>query len=342
MVGAPFPVPWSRKSADEGRTWSEPIVIDTLYDSAEQGYMMCRAIVCLEDGTLLVAADCAPEYTRPPGMPHNWKYDQRNEQGCEAHLYRSTDHGETWTGPERTGCQTISLTMKLIGTTLFLCGGPKQGEATHGLKAISRDGGDTWEGPYEAGKWPIVGRVAADRISSGDILVMHRVGGFALQHMYGFFLESAETALQPIEYGTCLDPPAGHRWGVIDNDTSTSADYGYGDWLELADGDVYAVNYTVDDAPDNCPQVRGYRLARDELAHPSRDLVIDFEPPQFARGKLSDPARLGQTAPRFVVHTRVGFGFSWPARQLRHRRYLGRSRLLWHGQHHGITQQGPR
>ena len=344
--GGAVPSAVIRRSNDEGRTWSEPIVIDTLNDNSEQGFMMCRSIVCLDDGTLLVAADWAAEYTRPPGMPHNWKYDPLNEAACEVWLYRSSDGGNSWTGPERTGCLTISLTMKQIGDgTLFLCGvhyrceglyeaqmvyrstdggrtwsepvtvvddprwncdegdivempggelvmymrgGPKHGNPVCGLKSISRDGGLTWEGPYAAGKWPIVGRVAAGRHSGGDILVMHRVGGFVLQHMYGFFLESEETALQPIPYtdDVRLDPPAGDRWGVLDNDTASHGDYGYGDWLELPDGDVYAVNYIVDDAPENCPQIRGYRLTDEDLSNPDRDLVVDFEPADFRRGKL--------------------------------------------------------
>ena len=344
--GGAVPSAVVRKSADEGRTWSDPIIIDTLYDSSEQGFMMCRAIVCLDDGTLLVAADWAAEYTRPPGMAHNWKYDPLNGAACEAWLYRSHDGGTTWSGPERTGCLTISLTLKQLGDgTLFLCGvhyrseglyeaqmvyrstdgghtwsapitvvddprwncdegdlvelsggelvmymrgGPKHGTAVCGLKAISRDGGLTWSGPYAAGKWPIVGRVAAGRLSSGDILVMHRVGGFALQHMYGFFLESEETALKPIAHTeeVRFDPPAGQRWGILDNDTAAHADYAYGDWLELPDGDVYAVNYIVDDAPENCPQIRGYRLTEVDVSNPDRNLLVDFEPPAFLRGKL--------------------------------------------------------
>lgn len=49
---------------------------------------------------------------------------------------------------------------------------------------------------------------------------------------------------------------------------------------------MYAVNYIVDDAPENCPQIRGYRLTDGDLSNPDRSLVIDFEPPDFRRGKL--------------------------------------------------------
>ena len=50
--------------------------------------------------------------------------------------------------------------------------------ARTGMKAISRDGGRTWDGPYAAGYWPIAGRVNAGVLSSGEALVVHRVGGF--------------------------------------------------------------------------------------------------------------------------------------------------------------------
>ena len=64
-----------------------------------------------------------------------------------------------------------------------------------GLKSISTDRGLTWEGPYAAGYWPISGRINGGRLSTGETMVTHRVGGFHPQGWFGYFIESPETAL---------------------------------------------------------------------------------------------------------------------------------------------------
>ena len=344
--GGAVPSAVVRISEDEGRTWSEPIVVDTLLNRPRDGFMMCRSVIRLQDGSLLLAVDWTrTDFTRPPGAAHNWSNDPANGACGEVRLYRSFDNGQTWTGPEKTGCLAVSLNIKQISDgTLFISaehyhaegewwsqmlyrstdngkswsepitvlndprwdanegdmvempGGElvmylreNRSRTMIGMKAISYDGGATWEGPFAAGKWPINGRVSAGLLTSGDVLVMHRVGGFALQHQFGFFVESPETALAklPYDHRAGLQPPAGLRWGIIDNDTSAHPDYGYGGWEELPSGDVYAVNYIVDDAPRNRPQIRGYRISRRELLDPIRDMDIDFEPPAFKRGKLN-------------------------------------------------------
>ena len=88
-------------------------------------------------------------------------------------------------------------------------------------------------------------------------MVTHRVGGFHPQGLFDYFIESPETALARIPNSpeARCNPPA-RAWGMIDNDTSWHADHGYGDWVELPGGDVYVVNYIVDDAP--MAQIRGY------------------------------------------------------------------------------------
>ena len=53
------------------------------------------------------------------------------------------------------------------------------------------------------------------------------------------------------------------NWGFIDVEHSSHPDGGYGGWVELPDGNVYAVTYITDDAPK--PQIRGYRLSRETL-----------------------------------------------------------------------------
>ena len=345
-----------RLSQDEGATWSEPVVVDTLMDRPECGYLMCRSVIRLQDDSLLLACDwnktdtlrgASERWYAHRGMPWDWSFDPANGLLREAWLYRSIDHGLTWTGPERTGCMTASLNLKQVSDgTVFLSGThfhvaglveaqvlyrsedggrtwsdaipviadrrflAAEGDivempggelvmyirsddnpARTGMKAISRDGGRTWDGPYAAGYWPIAGRVNAGVLSSGEALVVHRVGGFEPQHWFGFFVESPDTALAPAPNRpeARMNPPADH-WGMIDNDTSPHADHGYGDWVELPGGDVYAVNYIVDTAPEDRPQIRGYRLRRDELLAPSRSLTIDFTPPEYRRGKLAGQA----------------------------------------------------
>ena len=46
----------------------------------------------------------------------------------------------------------------------------------------------------------------------------------------------------------------------------------------------------MDTASEDRPQIRGYRLRRDELLAPSRELTIDFAPPEYRRGKLAGQA----------------------------------------------------
>lgn len=354
--GGAVPSAVVRLSEDEGATWSEPIVVDTLMDRPESGYLMCRSIIRLHDDSLLIGVDWNKTDTlRGPserwyahrGLPWDWSFDPANGVLREAWLYRSTDHGATWSGPERTGCITASLNLKQVSDgTVFLSGShfhvaglenvqvlyrsedagrtwseaipvvadrhftSAEGDVVEmpggelvmyirsddnpagtGMKAISRDGGRSWEGPYAAGYWPINGRVNAGLLSSGEVLVVHRVGGFNPQHWFGFFVERAETALAaiPNRPAARTDPPAA-SWGMIDDDTSPYADQGYGDWVELPGGDVYVVNYIVDTAPVDRPQIRGYRLSRDELFRPQRRLTIDFAAPRYRRGKLAGQA----------------------------------------------------
>ncbi|HOM57560.1 MAG TPA: hypothetical protein PLG27_07410, partial [Candidatus Latescibacteria bacterium] len=56
----------------------------------------------------------------------------------------------------------------------------------------------------------------------------------------------------------------------VDFDRSPVSDTGYSGWVQFEDGEIYIVNYIVDDAPK--AQIRGYSL------HPS-DFLLD-EPSQ--------------------------------------------------------------
>ena len=352
--GGALPSAIVRISEDGGVTWCEPIVVETLMDRPDDGYIMCRSIIKLLDDSLLLAVDwnktesIAGESERwyaHRGLPINWSYDSISGHNAETWLYRSVDSGRTWSGPEKTGCLCVSSNvMQISDGTIFLSGAPfrcaglgddqvlyrstdnghswsdaigvvagpyttaegylvemPEGELVTyirsddnpsrvGMKAISTDGGLSWDGPYAAGYWPISGRINTGTLSSGEILVTHRVGGFYPQNWFGYFLETPETALAriPNTAAVRVNPPA-LTWGMIDNDTSRFADHGYGDWVELPGGDIYVVNYIVDDAPEDRPQIRGYRISPDELFAdlPARKLDIDFSSPAYRRGKLA-------------------------------------------------------
>ena len=58
----------------------------------------------------------------------------------------------------------------------------------------------------------------------------------------------------------------------VDHDRSVHADTGYSGWVQFPDGEIYIVNYIVDDAGDRA-QIRGYSLFPDEI-------VLSPQPPQ--------------------------------------------------------------
>jgi sialidase-1 len=54
----------------------------------------------------------------------------------------------------------------------------------------------------------------------------------------------------------------------IDFDRSPLSDTGYSGWVQFADGEIYIVNYIVDDAIDK-GQIRGYSLQLTDFILPS-------------------------------------------------------------------------
>jgi len=124
------------------------------------------------------------------------------------------------------------------------------------FKSISRDGGRTWQGPYET----LIGgahRPTAGLLPTGEVLVTYRYHhGRGARHLNTFaYLESAASA---------LEPDVTKQSGIVlplDHDRSDHADSGYTGWVVLPDGvTIFVVNYIVDDAPK--AQIRGYYLNR--------------------------------------------------------------------------------
>ena len=121
-----------RISKDQGHTWSDPIVIKTLHVAKGEGFFMCRWVSRLQDNSLLLAADWGMWRPEPTGthynaaILHDWwndpdSYKTKKEFNAwrQTWFFRSTDNGRTWTGPEKSDCVTITLTMKQISDGAF-------------------------------------------------------------------------------------------------------------------------------------------------------------------------------------------------------------------------------
>jgi sialidase-1 len=49
----------------------------------------------------------------------------------------------------------------------------------------------------------------------------------------------------------------------VDFDRHPESDTGYSGWVQFADGEIYVVNYLLDDAPK--AQIRGYSLSEEDF-----------------------------------------------------------------------------
>ena len=49
----------------------------------------------------------------------------------------------------------------------------------------------------------------------------------------------------------------------VDYDRSPDSDLGYSGWVQFPDGEIYIVNYIMDDAPK--AQIRGYSLRPEDI-----------------------------------------------------------------------------
>jgi sialidase-1 len=231
-------------SSDEGETWEGPfktpchgIVPERLYE--------------LKSGRWLLAA-----------------HHKNPETGkLTEYVWYTDDQGETWS--ERI-CLAMDARYNLCEVGLvevepnvvvgFLRENSMQGWDC--FKAISRDGGKTWEGVYNV---PIPGchRPTVGLLQDGRLLVTYRYlqGGWS---GWGHTTQNVQGALMLPEMITATDRK--RQWVrifPIDYDRNEKADLGYTGWVQFEDGEIYIVNYIVDDAPK--AQIRGYSLRPDEL-----------------------------------------------------------------------------
>jgi sialidase-1 len=136
------------------------------------------------------------------------------------------------------------------------------GQGLDAFKCISRDGGETWQGPVA---FPLPGchRPSAGMLQSGRVLITHRFmqGG---KGWLGWWTQNLFAALTDVESCLARSRAEAHtRIMPLDFDRSPEADTGYSGWAQFPDGELYAVNYIVDDAP--MAHIRGYSFREGDL-----------------------------------------------------------------------------
>lgn len=195
---------------------------------------------------------------------HKGSPEHRYLEQC---LWYSDNQGKDWVGPVTVGSQEglnlceVSI-LKLPDETLVAFMRENSSDGKDCYKSISKDNGESWEGPY---RMPLPGchRPVAGILQSGNIMITYRFiqggKGWLSTRAQNFFaaltdVQSAKT-IERKEQTTRIMP--------IDYDRSPVADLGYSGWAQFENGEIYIVGYIVDDAPN--AQIRGYSLSEKEF-----------------------------------------------------------------------------
>ncbi|TLS53340.1 exo-alpha-sialidase [Paenibacillus antri] len=284
------------ESADRGRTWENKRPLTELTNGLP--YWNCARISRLRDGRLVIVGDRISEKKENGGRNFLWIGDAEGtnwsgpietpldgivpDKLCElpsgrwllsAHtkgaqrLIYSDDQGKRWSepiivasDPELKLCEASIL--PLADGTLVAFLRENSGSGLDCYKAISHDQGESWSGVY---RMPLPGchRPVAGLLNSGSVLITYRFmqGGKGwlgtwTQNFFAALTDQASArATERREQWTRILP--------IDFDRSPAADLGYSGWVQFEDGEIYVVQYIVDDAPKG--QIRGYSIREEDF-----------------------------------------------------------------------------
>ena len=182
-------------------------------------------------------------------------------------LWYSDDQGDTWSGPVIVGRQEglnlceVSI-LPITNETLVAFHRENSGQGWDCYKTISHTSGECWSEPI---RFPLPGchRPVAGWLQDGRIMITHRYmqGG---RRGFGHWTQNFFAAVTDRDSALALKrSDAWARILPVDFDRSPLSDIGYSGWAQYPDGEIYIVNYLVDDAPKG--QIRGYSLRIDEF-----------------------------------------------------------------------------
>ncbi|MBQ7901465.1 MAG: exo-alpha-sialidase [Clostridia bacterium] len=226
-------------SEDNGYTWSVP------YKTPARGIVPDK-LRMTKRGRVLLAAH--------KFNPCSGKLEQ--------YLWYSDDKGKSWServivgaDPRYNLCEACILETEDETLVAFMRENSFKGYDC--MKAISTDGGATWQGVYPA---PMQGchRPTAGYLKNGNVLVTYRylAGAAPFQNTFAALMDKdciTETDRDK-QYANILP---------LDHDRAQRADTGYTGWVQFDDGEIYVVNYITDDAP--LPYIRGYSFYPEDI-----------------------------------------------------------------------------
>jgi len=232
------------------------------------------------------------------------RFDESHEYEQSIQAYVSDDEGETWSGPNEIvtdhdhpladADNSLEATTTVRDSTNATFGETSLVELPDGelvafirensrqtldlYKAISTDGGESWEGPYPM-PVPCAQKPIAGMLNSGRVMITYR---FA-QGGGGPFLGWQNTFAALTDVESCLATRREDAWANIlpldHDDAAFVSDTGYTDWVQFDDGEIYVVNYVVGsdtpperakeppghDKPQQRASVKGYAFHEDEF-----------------------------------------------------------------------------
>ena len=231
-------------SFDEGKSWSEAV------QTPLKGIVPDK-LTELPDGRWLLSAHT------------------RSSTGRLAQfLHYSDDRGRTWSEritvasePEFDLCEVSLLPMGNGTVAAFLR--ENSGRGWDCKKTLSHDNGKTW-GPVIDFPIPGCHRPTAGFLKDGEILITCRFlqGGLRRNGLPTQNLFACLTDREGVLAGSRAESAV--RILPVDYDRSPFADTGYSGWVNFPDGEIYIVNYIVDDAW-NKAQIRGYSLRMEDF-----------------------------------------------------------------------------
>ena len=230
-------------SSDDGQTWSEPV------ETPARGIVPDKLLELASGRWILSCHQKDPE---------TGYLAQR--------LWYSDDHGSIWSDEavvaRKEGLNLCETSILEIGDTLVAFLRENSGQGWDAYKTLSTDRGETWGEPIRF-PLPTCHRPVAGFLNDGRILITHRFMqggngwvGWWTQNLFAG-LTDRESALAPSR------EKARTRIMPIDFDRSPESDTGYSGWVQFEDGEIYVVNYLLDDAPTG--QIRGYAFHPDDL-----------------------------------------------------------------------------